>query len=50
MIQDLATILIVFAAFAYLVWKLGWRSRPRTRVSKRPDVPLRQLRRGKSPR
>jgi hypothetical protein len=45
LLQDLATIAIVFAAAAYLVWKLGWHSRPKRR--KAPDVPLRQLRRGK---
>jgi hypothetical protein len=42
MIQDLAAGLIVFLAAAYLVWKLGWASRPRTR--RRPDVPVGRLR------
>jgi hypothetical protein len=46
-LQDLATLLIVFTAAAYLVWKLGWQMRPRARSRKAPDVPLRRLRRGK---
>ena len=42
MIQDLATLIVVLLASAYLMWKLGW-ARRSPRVRRGPDVPLSRL-------
>jgi hypothetical protein len=42
--QPIATAVVVLAAVAYLAYKVGFASRPRSR-SARPDVPLSRLRR-----
>jgi hypothetical protein len=44
MLQDLAALLVVLAALAYLVWKFGW-ARRTPRVRRGPDVPLSRLKR-----
>jgi hypothetical protein len=42
--QDLAAFVIVAAAAVYLVWKLGWASRPPgARRRGGPDVPVGKL-------
>jgi hypothetical protein len=42
MIQDLAALVVVLCACAYLVWKFGW-SRRTPRARRGPDVPLSRL-------
>lgn len=44
MIQDLAALLAVLGALAFLVWKFGW-ARRSPRVRRGPDVPLSRLKR-----
>jgi hypothetical protein len=39
--QEPIAALIVLVAAAYLIWKVGWASRPRRRRG--PDVPLAKL-------
>jgi hypothetical protein len=43
--QEPVAALIVLAAAAYLVWKVGWASRSRRRPRRGPDVPIARLRR-----
>jgi hypothetical protein len=45
MIQDVAALVVVAAALAYLWWKMRHPGHARPR--RRPDVPLARLRRGK---
>ncbi len=47
--QGWGAALVVVGAVAYLVWKLGFASRPR-RVKRGPDVPVSRLVRRRPPR